>query len=113
MSKHYLIKGSLVSGLAVAAVAFPSAAQAMFLTGSAGGPVAPTRTHAAARPSAAASSPRPTTPVQAVSPESSSSGGFQWVDAGIGAGGSLILLGGAAAGAGVTPRRRIQRTVAG
>jgi hypothetical protein len=39
--------------------------------------------------------------------------GFQWGDAGIGAAGAAVLLGGAAAGVGMTRRRRLQRTVVG
>jgi|GEM_PF-2913202 len=96
MFKHYLIKRSLVSGLVVAAVSFPSAAQAMFIDG--GGGRAPIADHPSTAPSA---------------PAASSSGGFHWGDAGIGAAGAVVLLGGAAAGAGVTRRQRIQRRVAG
>ena len=96
MFKRNLIKRSLVSGLAVSAVAFPSAAQAAFIDGGGGGPVLVTST-----PSAA--------PVQR---EPAPSAGFQWGDAGIGAGGAVLLLGGAAAGAGVTYRRRTQRRLA-
>jgi hypothetical protein len=43
----------------------------------------------------------------------SSQSGFQWGDAGIGAAGAAVVLGGAAAGVGVTRRRRIQRTAVG
>lgn len=113
MSKHYLIKGSLLSGLGVAAVAFPSGAQAMFLTGGVGGPVAPTRTHALTRPLAAASSPRPTASAQGVSSVTSSSRGFQWGDAGIGAAGMIVLFGTGATAAGAMRRRRPQRPVTG
>jgi len=94
MFKHYLIRRSLVSGLAVAAVAFPSAAQAMFIDGG-GTPI-----------------PTPGAPsVQQRSP--ASSGAFHWGDAGIGAAGAVVLLVGAAAGAGATRRQRFQRRVAG
>jgi hypothetical protein len=39
--------------------------------------------------------------------------GFQWGDAGIGAAGAAVLLGGAATGVSLTRRRRLQRTVVG
>lgn len=95
--KHYLIKRSLLSGLAMAAVAFPSAAQAMRDDEGLGRPL----------PVAGPPTPAPSTH------EATSSGGFEWGDAGIGAAGAVVLLGGAAAGAGVTRRRRIQRRLAG
>ena len=96
MFKHDLIKRSVVSGLAIGAAAFPSAAQAMFINGGGGGPVVTTSAPAAA------SSVRQPAPSE----------GFEWGDAGIGAAGAVVLLGGAAAGVGVTYRRRTQRRIA-
>jgi hypothetical protein len=97
MFKQHLIRRSLVGGLVAASVAFPSAAQAFYNASPGGGPVAVT-----GPPPAASSAPTAT-----------SAAGFQWGDAGIGAAGAVVLLGGTAVGAGLSRRRRIQRRVAG
>jgi hypothetical protein len=81
----------LAGSLAVAAVSFPAAAQGRITTDSPGHPSAP-----APPPSAA--------PAQAA--------GFQWDDAGIGAAGTVVLLGAGALSAGVARRRRTQHAVA-
>jgi hypothetical protein len=81
----------LTGALVVATVSFPAAAQGRIMTDSTGHPSAP-----APAPRAA--------PAQA--------DGFQWDDAGIGAAGTVILLGAGALTAGVARRRRTQHAVA-
>jgi hypothetical protein len=80
MHKH---KHWLAGALVIAAASFPGAAQGRVMTDSTGHPSAP-----APAPSAA---PAP---------------GFQWDDAGIGAAGTVLLLGAGALAAGVARRRR-------
>jgi len=119
MFKRHLIKRSLASGLVIAAVGFPSAAQAMLYGGPSGAstPAASpglTATSAQDRlaqlqsnvqrrfadqggwPSATSA-----TPSMATAPS-----GFQWGDAAIGAGAAAVLLGVGALGTGATRRRR-------
>jgi hypothetical protein len=92
MFKRHLIKRSLAGGLVIAAVGFPSAAQAMPYSGPSSG------------------SGTPITSVPSVAqPVSSSDSSFQWGDAGIGAAGAVVLMSAGALGA--TRRRRVQRTV--
>jgi hypothetical protein len=86
MFKGHLIKRSLASGLAIAAVGFPSAAQAMVYGGPSG-----------------TATPAPTSATLTATPPQ---GGFQWGDAGIGAGAAVVLLGVGALGTGATRRRR-------
>jgi|SRR5450755_870856 hypothetical protein len=93
-------KRSLAAGLAIAAAAVPSVAQARLEFDP---PVAPARSapaHAASEASAA-------------QPEASAQPGFQWGDAGIGAAGAVALLGAGAAASGVARRRRAQRPIVG
>jgi hypothetical protein len=90
MFTHHLIRRSLLGGLVVVAAGFPTAAQA--------------------RPikfSPASSSP----PQVVVSPSgaqqrSGAQSSFQWSDAGIGAAGTILLLGAGASAAGTMRRRR-------
>jgi len=130
MPKHHLIKRSLASGLVIAAASFPAAAQAMFINGGGGGPVTAAATSQSAAPglgqlqrnvnewfavhgrfvpsvdsTAAASTAKPSTA------PATSSGGFQWGDAGIGAAGAVVLLG--AGGLGVAATRRRRRPLVG
>jgi hypothetical protein len=86
MFKGHLIKRSLAGGLVIAAVGFPSAAQAMLYGGPSG----------ASTPAATSAAPLTAT----------AQGGFQWGDAGIGAGAAVVLLGVGALGTGATRRRR-------
>jgi hypothetical protein len=89
MFNHSHIKQSLAAGMAIGIAAFPAAAQAdMFAT-------AP-----GAQPSAAISAP-------AHHPSSIAQTGFDWADAGIGAGGAIVLVGAGAASALATRRRRV------
>jgi hypothetical protein len=98
MLKGNLIKRALTGGLVIAAVGFPSAAQARFNLN----PV----------PFAGSSPPVASSPsVQQT--ESSTQSGFQWGDAAIGAAGTVVLLGAGVAASGATRRRRTQRTVVG
>ena len=92
MFKHSLIKRSLVAGLVTGAASFPSVAQARYLEDP---PLAPV-----------ASSP---TSVQQTG--SSAQSGFRWGDAGIGAAGTIVLLGAGAGAAGAMRRRRVHGTV--
>ena len=96
MLSHSFIKRSVVAGLTVGAVGLPAAAQARF-------DLNPPRSYS---PPAVSR----TVPAQ---PVASTDQGFQWGDAGIGAAGTIVLLGvGAGAAAVVRPRRR-HRTIAG
>ncbi len=109
MLKHNLITRALTSGLVIAAAGFPATAQAMYLDE----PSAPSTGPAQPRPTAhtlLAPGPHATTGARLVD---GSQSGFQWGDAGIGAAGAAVLIGAAAAGAGVTRRRRVQRPVTG
>jgi hypothetical protein len=89
MLRHFPIKGSVVTCLAIGAAALPAVSQARPIE-AAGAPVA-----------------TPTAPAVSPVPESaaSASAGFQWDDAGIGAAGAVVLLS-AGAGAATTVRRR-------
>jgi MYXO-CTERM domain-containing protein len=97
MFNHTFIKRSLALALSTTAVAFPAGAQAFHIEG---GPTGD--------------------PVQIAGPQStvsapvtqSSSSSFQWGDAGIGAGGAVLLLGASGLGAVAMRRRRPQRTLA-
>ena len=82
----------LAGGLVIAAVSFPATAQGRIMIDSPGQPSAP----------APASSPPPAQPA-----------GFQWDDAGIGAAGTVLLLGAGAMTAGLARRRRAHHAVAG
>jgi hypothetical protein len=136
MLKHHLIRRTLTGSLVIAAVGLPSSAQAMFIGGG-GGPSAPLSSttgtlpvdsyssraldrHGSAsagpavRPNPDQVAARSSTSAAPTNPGiSSPNGGFDWGDAGIGAAGAVVLIGAAAAGVGVTRRKRIQRTVAG
>ena len=94
MLKHHLIRRTAATGLLIAAAASPSTAQATFMSaGSDPGPIA--------------------APVSTSHVSRAQSSSFQWADAGIGAAGATLLLGAAAAGTGLTRRRRLQRPVMG
>jgi hypothetical protein len=89
----------LAAGIALAAAAFPAAAQARFELDPPGG--------GAVAPPVQAEAPQP--PVASVS---GASNGFQWGDAGIGAGSTVVLLGAGAVAAWAGRRRRSQRAIA-
>jgi hypothetical protein len=89
MHKH---KHWLAGGLAIVAVSFPAAAQGRIMIDSTGHPSAP--------------APAPSGP-------STQPAGFQWDDAGVGAAGTVLLLGAGAMTAGVARRRRTHHAVAG
>lgn len=97
MSKQHLIKRSLAAGLAIGAAGFPAAAQAMFIQGPSG-PVPSQSTHLASVPALRGSSAQ---------------SGFRWGDAGIGAAGTVVLLGAGAGAASAVRRRRAERVVTG
>ena len=119
MFNHSLIKRSLAVGLIIGAAAVPAVAQAMpfgptdasdgYAVPAASSPVEPSVnvphvSQTALGPTDASNGyavPAASSPVTA-QPGSS----FHWGDAGIGAGGAVVLLGAAALGAGVTRRRR-------
>ena len=88
MFDHRTIKRALTGALALAAVSLPATAQA-----------------SPARDRGTTPAPRPT----ATSPAR----GFQWDDAGIGAGGAILLLGAGGTLATGTRRRRTHRTAVG
>jgi hypothetical protein len=89
MFNHTMLKRSLAIGLALGASAVPVAANArVIVPGDAGLGGATTQAHHAGASSAA---PRPSA-VTGVT-KSQSAGGFQWDDAGIGAGAAIALLG--------------------
>ncbi len=95
MQKHRMIRHWLAGGLIVATASLPSASQARFIPGD---PVSPPV-------SASGLSVQPSgTSVQS---------GFQWGDAGVGAAGTIVLLGAGAAASGVVHRRRARRAIAG
>ncbi len=95
-----LTRTRLAAGIAVTAAAFPAAAHARFeLDPPGGGAVAPPVQAPAPQPAASA--------------QSDGSNGFQWGDAGIGAGGTVVLLGAGAVAASAARRRRSQRAIAG
>jgi hypothetical protein len=98
---HHLIGRTIRSGVAVAAIAFPAWAHAT--------QVPP---HSLAINSYSLRALKPDGPVSQAPTQSSSQPGFQWADAGIGAG-AAVLLTAAAVGGGMTRRRRIQRSVIG
>ena len=89
MLRHFSIKRSVLTCLAIGAAALPAVSQARPIEDPAG---------SVAGPPAQAVSPTPAT-------TASASSGFQWDDAGIGAAGAVVLLG-VGAGAGTTVRRR-------
>jgi hypothetical protein len=90
------IKRLLIVATVILAVSAPSVAYARFFEY---GSPAGTSTDGQPQPLGVSSVPRVT---------ASSSQGFQWGDAGIGAAGALVLVG---AGAGVARRRRTQQAV--
>lgn len=124
MFARNLLKRSLVAGVAIGAAGLPAAAQARFIEG-AGAPAAPPA-HAVNAASAQQQFARPHAHVQQrsavaggrsvaspVRSTASSQAGFQWGDAGIGAAGTVLLLGASAGAAGTMRRRRTHRPVTG
>jgi hypothetical protein len=99
MLKGRLIRRTLAGCVAIAVAGLPSTAQAM-INGGRGGPT-PT-----ASPAIVSGQSIQQTGAGAQS-------GFQWGDAGIGAAGTVVLLGAAAAGSGLARRRRAHRAVVG
>jgi hypothetical protein len=125
MFARNLIKRSLVAGLAIAAASLPAAAHARLIEDPPVAPSAPAaqlvnapspqqqlaRLHANLEQRFAAEGGWPTaTPVRA---NVTSHGDFQWGDAGIGAAGTVLLLGTSAVAASVMRRRRAHRPVTG
>jgi hypothetical protein len=129
MPNFTLNKRSLTAVLVVAAASLPAAAQARPDVGP--GPVngvplsTPARVNATAPAPARVDAPAPAparvnAPVPAPAATSAAARvttavaepGFQWGDAGIGAGGALVLVGGGAAALSITRRRRGQHSVA-
>jgi hypothetical protein len=129
MPNFTLNKRSLTAVLVVAAASLPAAAQARPDVGP--GPVksvplsTPARVNATAPAPARVDAPAPAparvnAPVPAPAAASAAARvttavaepGFQWGDAGIGAGGALVLVGGGAAALSITRRRRGQHSVA-
>jgi hypothetical protein len=100
MSNGNLIKRLLTGGLVIAAAGFPSAAQARLNLDPPPGAVASSTAPVVSRPSVHRSEP-------------SAQSGFQWGDAGIGAAGTVALLGAGVAASGVARRRRAHGTVIG
>ena len=109
------IKRSIITGLALAAVAAPTAAQALVYAGpnpdqqAAGSPAAPYELPSNFHTDVTSGgyfTPHVSAPS---APQTGS--GFQWGDAGIGAAGAVVLLGAGVLGARTT--RRGRRTVAG
>ena len=87
-----VIKRLLAAAVVIAAASAPSVAYARLNLNP---PVAPAVTHSAARP------------------EASSTQGFRWDDAGIGAAGIVVLIGMGAGAAAVIARRHAHQTSAG
>lgn len=90
MFNHTHLKRSLAAGMAIGVAACPAAAQAEIF-GTAG---------SGAQPPAAIS-----TPPHRLGPSTQTA--FDWADAGIGAGGAIVLVGAGAAGAAALRRRRV------
>ena len=91
MFNHTHIKRSLAAGIAIGVAALPAAAQAnMLVAGGSGGGQTPAAISA---------------PLHRVAPTTQA--GFDWADAGIGAGGAIVLVGAGAAGVAATRRRRV------
>lgn len=84
------LKRSLVAGVAIGAGALPSVAHADLI----------------ARAGAGGAKPVTATHVRVARSDSITQTGFIWGDAGIGAGGALVLIGGGVAGAATMRRRR-------
>jgi len=93
-------KRLLTGAVVIAAASAPSAAYARFDLNP---PVAPAAAQPA-RPAGTPSAPRA---------EASSSQGFRWDDAGIGAAGIVVLIGGGAGAAAVIARRHERQTSTG
>jgi hypothetical protein len=87
MSNHHLIKRSLATAVAVAAVGLPANADALIIEG----------------PSAAEPTPATSTPTV---PAATSNSSFQWGDAGIGAAAVVGVLGAGIASSVLVRRRR-------
>ena len=122
MFKHHLIRRSLVASLAIGAAGLPAAAQARVEP-----PDSPYWAVAVPAPVVGGSSVKQEDQLQStvrkrfaaeggwpsassVSSTATSQGDFDWGDAGIGAAGAIVLLGGAAAGTGMSRRRRVARS---
>ena len=98
------LKRYLVAGVVVGAAGLPAAAQATVIEVASGG----------GRPVARAAAPAPV-PAPAPRPASAQPG-FDWGDAGIGAGGAILLVGAGAAGVvgvGQSRRRTARRALLG
>ncbi len=100
MFKQGVTKRCLAGGLLVAAASFPAAAQARFDLNPSPPPAASAPLPAASRPSVHQGGP-------------STEAGFQWGDAGLGAAGTVVLLGTGATAVGIARRRRVHRTAIG
>jgi hypothetical protein len=90
MFDHTRIRRSLVAGMAIGVAAFPAVAQAEIYRAVSSG----------AQPPAAVSAP-----AHQLGPSAQTA--FNWADAGIGAGGAIVLVGAGAASAVAMRRRRL------
>jgi hypothetical protein len=99
-------KHMLIAAVVIGAASAPSTAYAAFIGG--GGRVLPPAASASvdrSQPQHAQNPARRTAP--------SSSGSFQWGDAGVGAAGLVVLLGAGAGAASAMRRRRVHRVITG
>jgi hypothetical protein len=106
-----LIKRALAAVIVIAAVAAPTAAYARFNETPVGGAAVPVEPPYIGGVGAPAPSPYAAGAPDADQPAATSSSGFQWGDAGIGAGSLLVLIS-VGAGTAVAYRRRTQRPLA-
>lgn len=123
MFKRTLITRSLAAGVAIGAASFPAAAQARFELNP---PVANQPAQAVSAPAVQQRLDHLQTSVQqrfaaeggwpstgSSVPSTAASEGFQWGDAGIGAAGTVVLLGAGAGAAAAMRRRHTHRAVTG
>jgi hypothetical protein len=89
MFNHTHLKRSLAIGLTIGAAGLPASAQAFEMASDGGGSASAVTVAATHQAAPAAQS------------------GFSWADAGIGAGGAIVLVGASAAGTAVLRRRRV------
>lgn len=98
MFKHSRMKRSLVAVVVIGAASFPVVAQARPMEDP---------------PSPSVSAPTEVVKPTPVAPGASARSGFQWGDAGIGAAGTVVVLGAGAGAAGAMRRRGVHRMITG